>query len=258
MKINEVTDKRLKIITTEKDDKLYREIKAKCKQAILALKKERAIFKGLHGSDYDYDVYLTNPKLKIRKSQNTSNQYTLLFSNLPSWKDYPKRNRSLICTTSVSIAKGYGRTFLVLPLDGAKIGVCPGQDMWDTTLISIGKNVHTIDFVEILENRGITGNTYEQLMKSFVKNKSELYSIDTFSSYFITELKKCNNTVEMEQLLNKFLNPTHNKFELKSCFSLPKMKQSYDDDSYECWTDSESYLVKIGTPFCSKYFYKFN
>ena len=62
-----------------------------------------------------------------RVSQNTNNIYTTLFSDiLPSWKDYPPRNKSFICTSDYSTALAFGQpySYVVLPKNGTNIGIC--------------------------------------------------------------------------------------------------------------------------------------
>lgn len=70
------------------------------------------------------------------------NLYTRLFSDiLPSWKDFPPRNRSFICTSSTGKALEFTSMFatldewknniyVVLPKNGASIGICPKSDLW--------------------------------------------------------------------------------------------------------------------------------
>lgn len=67
------------------------------------------IWRGDMQIDKDFYLFKGN-KSFVRKSANTSNHYTIMFSELlPSWKNIPKRNKSLICSTSVSDAYGYRR-----------------------------------------------------------------------------------------------------------------------------------------------------
>ena len=73
----------------------------------------------------------------IRRSANTSNHYTILTSQiLDSWKDYPKRNRCLVCTTRLNVARGYSTAaYQIYPNKSIdKIGVCSKSDMWDSFL----------------------------------------------------------------------------------------------------------------------------
>ena len=70
-----------------------------------------------------------------RVSQNTTNVYTRLMSDiLPSWKDYPKRSESFICSTSEITARGYnrGNVYQLFPSNNTLIGVCSSLDIWES------------------------------------------------------------------------------------------------------------------------------
>ena len=64
------------------------------------------------------DVMLFNPKAIERKSANTNNFYTWIVDDLDSWKDYPKRSKSLICSNSTS-TRAYGPLYRVIPFKNA-------------------------------------------------------------------------------------------------------------------------------------------
>lgn len=89
------------------------------------------IYRGMNKKNSS-GVTLMTPKAG-RKSANTSNEFTTLVDNfLPSWKDYPKRSNSFICSTDMSYAAGFGYLHMVLPVGITKIGVCPENDMWSS------------------------------------------------------------------------------------------------------------------------------
>lgn len=72
-----------------------------------------------------------------RKSAHTYNHYTLLIDNLPCWKDYPKRSKSLICSSDVDRAQSavkstsIDQVLTLIPFDGSVVGICPKYDIWD-------------------------------------------------------------------------------------------------------------------------------
>lgn len=74
-------------------------------------------------------LYVEPAKFK-RRSANTDNYYTEIVDNSDRWQMYPKRSQSLICSTDLSTASGYGTTYVVLPQGDPVIGVCPGGDFW--------------------------------------------------------------------------------------------------------------------------------
>lgn len=79
-----------------------------------------------------------------RKSQNTSNYYTVLLDNIPSMANFPKRSRSFIGSTSYDRARSYGyvgnKFFIMIPYDGVKIGIVGRQDIWDTEVRLFGSS----------------------------------------------------------------------------------------------------------------------
>lgn len=115
-------------------EQVYALLKTNCSEALKAFSTGHQIYKGLQLTG---NFYKTDPSLIERASANTYNYYTILFSNLPNWKAYPKRSRSLICSTSYQKAKSYAagnNPFLVMPFDGARIGICPTEDIWTSSM----------------------------------------------------------------------------------------------------------------------------
>jgi hypothetical protein len=76
-----------------------------------------------------------------RASRNTSDFYNVLVSQLlPSWKQFPPRAHSFICTNHMGTARSYGGragTYRVFPKGDPIIGICPRGDFWNS-FISYG------------------------------------------------------------------------------------------------------------------------
>ena len=112
--------------------------------AMKQLIKGNSIYRGLRHTNSKF-IYI-KPSQVERSSKNTKNVYTALIDILPSWQDWPKRSRSVICSDNTEYAKGYigpseiysfskiklGALYVVLPKDGSKIAVCPQEDIWDS------------------------------------------------------------------------------------------------------------------------------
>lgn len=84
----------------------------------------------------DEPAGLVNPESGTRSSQNTANFYTIAFDTNPANKAWPKRSKSLICTTNERVANGYakGSTLAVYPLKGVSLGVVDNADFWRARL----------------------------------------------------------------------------------------------------------------------------
>jgi hypothetical protein len=111
-------------------------IKNNCSEAMYQYMDGHAIYKGFSSSER-HGYLVMNVSNIERKSQNAANVYTYFTSKVSKvWKEFPPRDRSLICSTSERVAKGYAGSynpnglFVILPFNGNKIGVCPADDMW--------------------------------------------------------------------------------------------------------------------------------
>ena len=105
-----------------------------------------------------------------RKSQNTSNHYTIAIDTSPYFAGWPKRSKSLVCTTNEIRAGRYsergregvaGALYAVFPTDGLKIAICYDQDIWDTPVCvpEFGIDSDCIeDLNEYFNDQGISDN----------------------------------------------------------------------------------------------------
>lgn len=80
------------------------------------------------------EILLLDPSSGSRKSENTTNYYTMLMDNSPYMRGWPKRSNSFIGTTRRSMSESYGNGYAIFPFDGAKIAICPYGDLWDTVV----------------------------------------------------------------------------------------------------------------------------
>ena len=217
----------------------------------VAFNSRKHIYRGVNN---DANYMYVNPKLVTRRSANTANYYTELLDSFESWKDYPKRSKSLICSTSYYTANGYGRgnCYIVLPKNNTKLAVCPRDDLW----WSFSK----LKTIEPVVNLDMLNNALEYTIKTLFKYKKirdkniihECKRID--KSYLIKyndkklkEIDKYNlltslinsNYDNLYDYLNYMMDPKLNKFKLISL-------EKFDNSSYldrEVWTDAESLMI---------------
>lgn len=118
------------------------------------------IYRGMKGTS---PYIIGNGSTGERKSKNTYNFYTTLIDNfLPQWKPYPKRSKSFICTTDSTVAFGYGRLYVVIPLDLQPIGICPAEDFWFGF-----KNINEIGLRSL--------NQFNQVLQELLRNTIDQY-----------------------------------------------------------------------------------
>lgn len=71
-----------------------------------------------------------------RTSIESENIHVVLMSELPSWKDYPKYDKAIVCSTSIKFAGYYynnsGGLYEVYPYDDIKIGLCNRSCVWES------------------------------------------------------------------------------------------------------------------------------
>lgn len=231
-----------------------------------------AIFRGIHGRS---DVHLyADSSGHERVSRNTLNYYTLLMDHiLPSWKRYPDRSKSFICSTSVNTAGSYGNAYVAFPRDGTLVGVCSEEDVWT----SFSKAEGILDFVDMdgfnkfLQNMfkvfkvsnasdrdaNVFGNALKELnnifknnlenfdssqefiekMMEFVTNNSNI-SFGKFPlDVFLYEWIKYKNIIKM---LDDVMDPDENKFRLTVSEKVPTQYKNRDQ---EIWFSGPAVFV---------------
>ena len=234
----------------------------------------KPIYRGLNGGE---DIMMVDPSKYERVSLDGYNFYTLIIDNMDTWKDYPKRSRSIICASKTAAASSYGALYRVIPLNPqAKFGVCSKGDIW----ISFNKqNFNSLSGVNgdfayianfIIQKTDIASSNHAELdllkkihksnqrntehisydeLKWFLNfidiNKIELsnYNVQsTLISKFIREYFDVAGEESLLKLTEKALEPEDNGFSLVNY---------YDDagwdhvNSHEVWTDSKCILIKL-------------
>lgn len=118
-----------KVVTSEKE--LEKLLTTKYSSAFNLFNEGLRFYRG---SKEKEDVFEAEPQ--YRTARDSNNVYTLLLSGiLPSWKDYPPRNKCIIMSDNIKDAVSYAPTaqnvHYIFPANGAKIAICPTPDMWD-------------------------------------------------------------------------------------------------------------------------------
>jgi len=212
-------------------------VRKNCKQMIKT-KFKTEFYRGIDGA---IDFGVIDPSKFTRKSRNTTNYYTLMIDNLPSWKAYPKRSKSIICSTDREMASRYssGQNALrVIPYDGTTIGVCSGVDIWwsfDTTSGPLFLLNNKIDGI-LKQLEGFNASN-ELKWKNLVSLMSDADKLKDTIRTNIGEWEKSNKP--LLSVLESMINPKKNGFKIaKIGDSLPRDR--------EVWTDSICVLISSG------------
>lgn len=216
------------------------------------------------------DIAIVRPSSHERVSRNTENYYTLIIDD--TWDNFPKRNKSLICSTTSSRAKEYDEVYRIIPLDGnALFGVAPKSDMW----ISFEDGISYLNevFTDIFPHingyyHGLSGQLNE--LNSFLEEAFGLEPEETLESLkdkltvhdlvnnnlsilidedgeedetnpTIRHLESISDNGSLFHLFEKVLSPNLNK-------GFKSVKYSYTnkfDFSYEkeIWTESDCLMI---------------
>lgn len=200
-----------------------------------------AIYRGSFtygGSNIIYTNPTTRPTLR-RSAMNIGNYYTIWIDNNPKWQDYPKRSKSLICSTSLKTAKSYGDPIVVVPLINTKIGICPTVDIWKSfkLIYSLG------DFSDWLKNIVFANITHDHANITYDQLVTILKNIDIrelhLSYCFTPEFKKSMlDVISGLDMFEKIFDPIKNGFTVTDWNDL-----TYISDQHEVWLSAPCLLI---------------
>jgi len=215
------------------------------------------------------DMIYSNPGSagheRIAPYSPTGNYHNLVLSNLESWKEYPKRNKS-ICTSKfsrISIARGK-ETYLVIPYDTTKIGIAPSVDMW-WAFKSITKVLYpeqkyenpglliewfrsVMEVVEKHEGKKVSDVSWQELKSSLDKMYPE-FSKAKYQSPSVHRKNKQTNAyfpgydkrLTLLQNLEVVLDPSKHGFSIGYMRDIPSI---FSQSSVECWFQEDCLMVK--------------
>ena len=224
------------------------------------------------------DFSQVSPSKFTRRSRNTANYYTLINDNSPAWKEYPKRSKSIVCTTDYNTAYFYGYSYVVFPYDYTKIGKCIRADYWWSfpflkKITNIDNLVEINDAFSLIFNRKdikeYVGNiesvqTYSDLRKIFeqfdtyvkendkrlikkMRQKSKNNGLYFSNNYYSPTIEYLKNYSPLLIKYDKFMNmEKYLQYLLdpkRNKFELIKITDTISGD-HEVWTDADSVLIK--------------
>jgi hypothetical protein len=160
--------------STINDDNIQ-EIFTKYKDVIN--KTRKTPFTILRGMKDTGKYVLADSSLQKRSAANTHNYINALSEVLPSWKGWPARNDSFICSTENNVADGYGVTYIVIPLENQPIAAANKEDFWYMLPVGLlnGTSVNKFnESIAILFN--IVNNTMDDFKVYYQDNPKEIIS----------------------------------------------------------------------------------
>lgn len=205
-----------------------------------------AIFRGRRNNSKNF--LLVNPAAVGRKSANTTNEYTLLMSNHPTWKQFPRRDSSIICTTSSRTAEQYGYTYAVVLPQTFKVGICPANDLWASfDLSSMGlRDLDRInDYLRSTVPSPKQDLTYQELADGINNYKFSVDSLPQSRREQVPPLQYIYQTANTTgktplDVVMDVLDPYTNHFGIATTISGLRAVEGYN---YEVWTSDNCLLI---------------
>lgn len=218
-------------------------------------KKGYAFYRGIEKKRKNCFIELAAPRTSIT-GNNIAN--VLVSGVLPSWNKYPKRTNCIMGSTEKAVAKAYGTAYVMLPKNGAKIGICPTYNFQQSfkifTVYELNNGLKTIfDYIN-------KDTCYEYITVDEIKTLFDSLS-DVIHNKKFTEYIKNSNNYDAKLLLiaiNKYLNehdnssildcvdfllnPNKNKFKLLSDINELENKQYKDS---EIWIDDKCLMYRL-------------
>lgn len=210
-------------------------------------------------SDRDIPSFLFIPGERV--SQGTSNIYTKLISGiLPSWRNVPKRTKSIIGTNDHYVARNYlnygervsGKIYIIIPPNDAVLAVAPKEDVWSSfTYLSAKTGIDNMNGV----NKSILSFLsffYNFIIDKKLMDKTVSMSLNTDELLNIIKAKEALNNDNIKDIFIK-----QNKSTIINLFSnidqllsdkrflisvLPAYSKYLDNDRYP---EIGSYIIKI-------------
>jgi len=182
---------------------------------------------------------------------------------LDVWKNYPKRDKSLIFTNNIDTAKDFSMEkgfdkgiYIIIPFDAAKIGITPSKDF----------NMDSFKYYSFLSEKdfvwfvfSILKYTYpEKLTKDQVNNMSDMGKLEkAVNNFFTTSENKIvadfenlsheilditdKEKITPWEAFQKILSPEYNEFKL---ITYKGDNNSIGSKPHELWTEGNCLMIK--------------
>ena len=217
------------------------------------------------------DFLLVNPKISSQDRiapYAFKNYHNLLISNLESWKDWPRRNKSLICASSYralshggGFIKGPSVDYVIIPFDDTMVATGDRSDFWncfsnlpkdedfmeeDLDRPSIAYYM-TLLVNELDRNVKPSLNTNWNELKSFLEGSEASEQI--ISKYFTTDYEVLwDDSLNLLENLDILLNPKSNNFKLTDITGVMNLYSQLDtneSEALESWFEDESMMIRL-------------
>jgi hypothetical protein len=233
------------------------------------LKNDICLYRGMGYEDGRY--LFGDSRTFKRQSANTQNYLTTFLSTLDSWKSFPSRQHSFICSTGNNVSSGYGVKYAVFPADDAKIGYCEARDFWLAFKrgITFAGDLDTVNHLLVQLWRESDEGPYNQEPLS---ENDPLLLRKQLKTLDIKSVQKCvqklndrlsqraksrfislervmldQNLKNVDEVLEHGFNPTLNSITAGTTSTMGNILMKYDDDGeeYESWVEGRCFFIRM-------------
>lgn len=235
--------------------------------------KHHTLYRGIKFKHSSSPVFISSGiQRKSEDHINIGNFYTVILDNDPRWSEFPKRSESFICASEKSVCTLYGIAHYVFPINGAKIGVCPKDDIWSVkiggppTRLSFSKFNQYLSACCKLMNLDLD-MSYDQIknLKFDSKRISELANskmdtgfgtpdkpnlnlddkLESLRDCFSGEDKRLQGLKFMIENVGEFIDKYFDPFQLGFELLTPDIFRT--EGRNECWTNAKSLMMRDET-----------
>lgn len=229
MKIDDLNENRSFPINNTELNKFFDKVISKCSDSVTNILNNNVIYRGL-GTRNKAEFMIWQQSNRTRSSANYGKDYYVdIINHLPSWKAFPDRSKSIICSIDYSYAASYSynyNTYVVCPINGSVLAHCNVLDFWESEVDSDRKKLLIEEFPQF---RGTGHDIYDII--------GEIY-----------QLKKTSSGVNFDRLLkvlNYVLDPASMNFgqaDVANFFKLDMHPRTEVWTEGTCYAFNESYL----------------
>lgn len=221
--------------------------------------KKSPIFRGVRNNTL---IKLINTSEHTRVSANTSNIYTELIDNSSKWKGYPKRSKSIVCSTCpIGYIDQYGDIHFVIPKDNAQVGICSRFDLWDSFEMVRTLGLESMDdFNDIVQrilksdkNILIKAKKFNKISANNLMDRIDEIDLDMDTENAVIKIMNMiihNNSTLLDEL-NLLLDPQLNKFKVvkagqfKDETGCKNVSGRNGGEGKELWIEGECMLINL-------------
>ncbi len=243
----------MSLISLDKDSAI-KKISERCSESLQQAIKGTCLY---FAESSDLEFGLMRPDVMNYDEDDRYQLLHILMENTAGWAKFPKRERSVITSTSsVPMDKNHN-VFIILPVNGTKLGICTEDDFY-TSFDKIEQEFDVKDayefeqslrqllncvnhFVHEIDIEDWTNSDVIKVCKMFDNIMTSMKGSYNFKIFYETttgnSLRNWSKKTPLYDQICHFMDPELNGFEVKKITEIKKQKNR------EVWFSNECYII---------------